>query len=148
MSLDVSLYTVSTCPHCGHYLGEGPCVFSANITHNLNAMAAAAGIYEALWRPEEMLAPEAAKILHDAERVRGHHSVEALAIRAELPTAKASDLITPLREGLQKLRADPDHYRTFEPENKWGTYDVFVPWIERYLAACEEHPTAIVEVCR
>lgn len=28
------------------------CIFSANITHNLNAMAEAAGIYKHLWRPE------------------------------------------------------------------------------------------------
>jgi hypothetical protein len=33
-----------------------------------------------------------------------------------------------------------ERYRALEPENKWGTYDNFVPWVERYLAACEEYP--------
>jgi hypothetical protein len=33
---------------------ETECVFDANITHNLNKMADAAGIYEACWRPEEI----------------------------------------------------------------------------------------------
>lgn len=49
MSLDITLYT-PMCAHCGRS-GEG---YSANITHNLGAMAEAAGIYLALWRPEEI----------------------------------------------------------------------------------------------
>jgi len=39
MGLDISLMTS---------------VYSANITHNLNEMAGAAGIYKYLWRPEEV----------------------------------------------------------------------------------------------
>jgi len=32
--------------------------------------------------------------------------------------------------------------------NGWGLYEDFVPWIERYLAACEEYPEAIIRVSR
>src|SRR5688572_29936062 len=33
---------------------ETNCVYSANITHNLNAMAENAGIYMHLWRPDQI----------------------------------------------------------------------------------------------
>lgn len=43
MSLDITLRAVRPVD-----------VFSSNITHNLNAMAEAAGIYRQIWRPEEI----------------------------------------------------------------------------------------------
>ena len=43
MSLDVYL----TCPCCEET------VYDANITHNLGKIAKEAGIYQALWRPDE-----------------------------------------------------------------------------------------------
>lgn len=93
-------------------------VFDANITHNLTTMADAAGIYPHLWHPEE------------------------------LHITKAADLIEPLRSGIAKMKADPEKFKALEPENKWGTYDGFVPWLERYLAACEENPDADIRVSR
>ena len=96
-----------------------PCdVYSANVTHNLAPMAKEAGIYYHLWRPDE------------------------------IGVTKASELIEPLREGLERLRSDPDKYRSMNPENGWGSYDNFLPWIERYIEACVENPEAEVEVCR
>jgi hypothetical protein len=92
--------------------------YSANVTHNLGSMAREAGIYMHLWRPEE------------------------------IGITKAGQLVEPLRAGLEKMRADPEHFRTFDAENKWGTYDQFLPWVERYLAACEEFPEADVSVSR
>ncbi len=32
--------------------------------------------------------------------------------------------------------------------NGWGTYKNFVPWVAKYLAACEEYPDADVSVSR
>lgn len=93
-------------------------VYSANITHNLNRMAEAAGIYQHLWRPDE------------------------------LGVKEARELIAPLREGVARLKAEPDRFRALEPENRWGTYEDFVPWVEDYLAACEAHPGAAVRVWR
>ena len=107
MSLDVSLQAVRITE-----------VYTANITHNLTRMAKEAGIYEALWRPEE------------------------------IGVTKASELIVLLRKGLKKLRADPERFKALNPENGWGSYSGFVPWVEKYLAACEENPDAKVEVCR
>lgn len=93
-------------------------VFDANITHNLINMADAAGIYKHLWRPDE------------------------------IGITKASQLIEPLRKGISAMKSDSVKFRSFEPENKWGTYDNFVPWLERYLAACEENPDAEIEISR
>jgi hypothetical protein len=93
-------------------------IFERNITHNLGKMARFAGCYEALWRPEEIGAK------------------------------KAKDIIPALTLGLANLEADPAHYRTFEPENKWGTYDGLVRFVRDYLAACKENPDAEIEVSR
>ena len=60
-------------------LQETNTVFSANITHNLNTMADEAGLYQYLWRPEEV-------------------EVE-----------KAGELIEPLEQGLAHLTSNPDH---------------------------------------
>jgi hypothetical protein len=114
MSLDVCLRKPQKCEHCDGTGIEQNEVFSANITHNLGRMAEAAGIYEACWRPEEI----------------GIH--------------KAGDLVPLLRAGLEKMRARPAFFRTFDAPNGWGLYENFVPWVAKYLAACEEHPDADV----
>lgn len=93
-------------------------VFSANITHNLGAMAKEAGIYQHLWRPEE------------------------------IGIKTASELIEPLRTGIALMKSDPARFEAFNAPNGWGLYKHFVPWLEKYLAACEEHPDAAVGVSR
>jgi hypothetical protein len=93
-------------------------VYWANITHNLGKMADAAGIYEALWRPEE------------------------------IEVTKASQLVPLLTEGLAKLKADPAKYEAFNAPNGWGLYKHFVPFVEKYLQACIDNPDAEIEVSR
>jgi hypothetical protein len=109
------------------YLEPEPCphcgnadeeLFWANITHNLNTMAGEAGIYKCLWRPDE------------------------------IGITKAKELIEPLREGIRLMKSDPERFKKHNPENGWGTYEGFVPWIERYLAACAQNPEATVRVSR
>lgn len=107
MSLDVTLSVIAPRE-----------VYSANITHNLGAMAGEAGIYEYLWRPEE------------------------------IGITKAKQLIEPLAAGLEKMKADPIKFAAFNATNGWGTYKQFVPWIERYLQACRENPEADVTTDR
>lgn len=93
-------------------------VYDGNITHNLGTMADKAGIYYALWRPDE----------------RGW--------------AHAKSLIEPLSVGLQRLKDSPDHFKQFNPENGWGDYDNLVTFVEEYLAACIKYPKARIEVSR
>lgn len=98
--------------------GDDRELYSRNITHNLGKMARAAGIYEALWRPDEA------------------------------GFTKAKDLIHPLREGLTKLEVDPTSFEVHNPSNGWGDYDGLVDFVKEYLNACIEHPDADVEVSR
>ena len=106
MSLDVSLIV------------NGNYVYDKNITHNLNTMADKAGIYEALWRPEEI----------------------------DIKIAK--DLIPLLKAGLKKLKNNRDYFEQFNPENGWGDYEGLVEFTEEYLEACKEYPEALIEVDR
>ena len=99
-------------------IGGGEEVYSANITHNLNTMADAAGIYEALWRPEE------------------------------LGISKAGDLVETLEKGLRALIAEPPKFQAMNPSNGWGNYEGLVSFVENYLEACRKHPEAQVRVSR
>ena len=100
------------------YAEDNEQVYWANITHNLGEMAGEAGIYEALWRPEE------------------------------IGKTKASEIIELLEKGLADLKARPEHFEKFNSPNGWGMYKHFVPFVEKYLASCKEYPDAIVEVSR
>lgn len=93
-------------------------VYSANITHNLGQMAAQAGLYALLWRPDEN------------------------------GITRAAQLIGPLTAGLELLRSDPGKFAIHNPENGWGTYEGLVRFVEDYLAACIANPNAKVEVSR
>jgi hypothetical protein len=97
---------------------ETDCVYDANITHNLGKMAHEAGIYEALWRPEE------------------------------IGVTHAHQLIQPLSVGLENLKRDPEHYQYFDSPNGWGVYENLVQFVEGYLEACTQHPDARIEVSR
>ena len=94
--------------------GHGERVYDANITHNLSKMADRAGIYKCLWHPKENGFTE------------------------------AHQLIEPIRAGLALLRAEPDRFRELSSSNGWGTYEQFIPWVERYLVACMVYPAAKV----
>ena len=89
-------------------------LYDGHITHNLGKMAAEAGVYDALWRPEE------------------------------IGITTAGELIQPLAEGLERLRSDPAHYQEFNPANGCGSYWHLVGFVTDYLAACKKHPKASV----
>lgn len=93
-------------------------MFHGNITHNLNRMAEAAGIYDALWRPDEI----------------GRN--------------KAGELIGMLSEGYRKLKTDPEEFKKLNPENGWGDYEGLLNLVEKYLLACITYPDATVTVSR
>jgi len=116
MSLDFYIY------RSGKYDDNGEVftcnLFQSNITHNLGKMAEAAGIYGALWRPEE----------------NGF--------------VYARDVITVLADGLAELRANPTKYEAFNSENGWGLYKHFVPFVQEILTECINYPNARIRACR
>lgn len=93
-------------------------VFEQNITHNLGKMASAAGVYEAMWRPEE------------------------------IGITRAKELIEPLTKGLETLKAEPDKFKVHNPSNGWGDYDGLVRFVAVYLDACKQYPEAMIRVSR
>lgn len=93
-------------------------VYWANVTHNLTKMASEAGVYEAVWRPED------------------------------LDIILAEDLIPYVEDGLNALKSDPKYYKQFNPKNGWGSYEVFVGFLEEYLKALKKHPEAKIRVSR
>lgn len=93
-------------------------VYEANITHNLGRMAEEAGIYMHIWRPEE------------------------------IGIIKAEELIEPLQKALDDMKARPERYEQFNAPNGWGMYKNFVPWLEKYMAACRAFPDANVRASR
>ncbi len=92
--------------------------FEANITHNLAQMAREAGIYECLWRPDE------------------------------IDVHKAGQLIEPLRSGVRLLTEQAPRFEAFDADNGWGTYHDFLPFVARYLSACIANPDGDVRVSR
>ena len=102
----------------GVHSGEEFELYSDGITHNLNEMAEAAGIYEVLWRPED----------------------EGIEL--------ASEIIPILEEGLEALIENPLYFEKFNPVNGWGTYDYLVRFCTNYLKACKLYPDSYVEVSR
>lgn len=100
------------------YVEKDEEVYWANITHNLTKMADKAGIYEAIWRPENINA------------------------------TKAKDIIELLEKGLADLKERPNYFEQFNASNGWGMYKHFVPFVEKYLEACKEYPDANIEVSR
>jgi hypothetical protein len=93
-------------------------VYWANITHNLGEMADKAGIYKALWRPEEIGAKY------------------------------AKDIIETVEKGLADLKSRPEYFKQFNSPNGWGMYEHFVPFVEKYLEALKEYPEAEIHISR
>ena len=93
-------------------------VYERNVTHNLIPMADAAGIGDAIWRPEE------------------------------LGLVQAIELIPFLEARLERLLAEPDRYRQLNPPNGWGNYEGFCDFVAAYLEACRKNPGARVRVSR
>lgn len=92
--------------------------YSANITHNLSKMADAAGIYYAVWRPEEI----GAKF--------------------------AKDISPIIEKGLVELITNPSKYRAYNPSNNWGSYEKLVIWVADYLEALKLNPESEIKVSR
>lgn len=105
----------ATCRYCGrtHTGSVRPTYFTSYLSHSAQSLAQAVGIYQHLMRPDELM---------------------------DSP-ASARDLIPTLREGLARLEARRDQLR--DAFVGAINYDLFVPWLREYLAACEQHPDAV-----
>ncbi len=86
-----------------------------NITHNLNEMGKAVGLYEVLWYPEK------------------------------IGITIASQMTLPIEKGIKELETNPDKYKAYNPPNGWGSYEEFVNFCKSVLQKCREYPDAVIE---
>ena len=99
-------------------------VYEGNITHNLGKMASHAQLnngmtlYDVLWRPDEN------------------------------GLKYAKDIAELLDLGLNILFAEPEFFKTFSPENGWGSYDGLCDFVYKYRNACWDNPDAELRVSR
>ena len=103
-----------------------PCsVYSGNITHNLGKMASEVKLsngmtlYQVLWRPDEQVGLKYAK-----------------------------DISELLDEGWNILMADPEHFKKFDPDNGWGSYEGLEKFVYNYRNACWDNPDAELSISR
>lgn len=63
----------------------------------------------------------------------------------EIMGAPAGEAGGVLQGVLDRLEANPEHFRQFNPPNGWGTYDGAVSFIRRFRDECARHPQAFVD---
>lgn len=93
-------------------------LYTRYVTHNLGKMARELGVYEYLWRPDE------------------------------IGVVQAKQLIKLLGVAIDNIRDRKAHYRTFNPPNGFGTMEGFIDFMIDYLKACRTYPDAFVNACR
>jgi hypothetical protein len=93
-------------------------VYSSSITHNLGKMAKEAGLYQALWRPEE------------------------------INKTNAVEIVEILEKGLAYLKLNPDYFKTFNNPYGFGMYRHLVRFVSDYLKACKKYPDAVIGLSR
>lgn len=86
-------------------------VYSESISANLTAIAVAVGIERHLWSP------------------------------ASVGITRADEMVPALTEAIAKLKADPDQFFKYDAPQRWGIYEQFLAYLERYLAQCKRYPT-------
>jgi hypothetical protein len=126
MGLDVYMFESektkdkSICSECGNEneIEYNRMLFSGYLTHNLNKVCDAVGIYELLWNPDK-------------------NGID-----------KANLLINSLEVALDKLKKNSDDLKKLYPENEFGTQESLLNFISAYLDACRKNPTATIKVRR
>ena len=99
-------------------------VYDGNITHNLGKMAGEVKLsngmtlYDVLWRPDE-------------------HGLKFAREISEL-----------LNEGWNTLLSEPEHFKQWDPENGWGSYEGLVDFVYKYRNACWDNPDAELRISR
>ena len=100
-------------------------VYSANITHNLCKMASEVKLsngmtlYDILWRPDEQEGLKYAK-----------------------------DIAELLHEAFNILLSEPEHFKKWNPENGWGSYEGLEKFVYNYRNACWDNPDAELSISR
>lgn len=85
-------------------------------------------------------------ITHNLNRMWQEAGVYEALYESEGKTAK--EIIPTLEEGLQRMIADPKHFKQFDSPNGWGLYKNAVPWLAELIAEFKEYPDGVIGVSR
>lgn len=61
---------------------------------------------------------------------------------------RAMDVLPALKEGLELMKENPERFKVFDSPNGWGKYKHALPWLEELVEKFNEHPDAVIEICR
>ena len=50
------------------------------------------------------------------------------------------------KQGLEKLKANPEKYISMNPPNGWGSYETLLPVLEEVIKLCERAPKGTVYI--
>lgn len=115
-------------------------LYSDNITHNLNTMAEACGLYNPLWRPFKLLENYSSKKESEDEDYEYDFEISN--------SIYAKQLVEHLEKGLLNLIENEVKLKELNPTNGWGTYEGLVKFTKNYLNACKQYPESKVITCR
>lgn len=66
----------------------------------------------------------------------------------ELNMSTTSDILEPLKDGINFMIDHRKHLLQFNPANGWGNYTHFLQWLIKYKEACEDNPDCKIEISR
>jgi len=58
----------------------------------------------------------------------------------------AEDAIYHLEKAIHLMQHNPDHYRTMNPKNGWGSYEGALGYLQDILKHCKEHPLTQIKI--
>lgn len=58
----------------------------------------------------------------------------------------AFQLVGPLQRGLTGMINEPAEYEALDPQNGWGSFEVFMSDLLGLFLACRRHPNAVVKI--
>jgi hypothetical protein len=64
----------------------------------------------------------------------------------DLKDKNAGDSLPALTAAVDRMLANPDHYRAMEPSNGWGDYDGALSYLRGLRDACLVHPKAVIHI--
>lgn len=70
-------------------------------------------------------------------------SITSIKVLDGYPCAEVAGI---LKDIITEMRSDPEHYKTFNPENGWGSYQSFISVLQSIYEDCLDHPDCEFEV--
>lgn len=65
----------------------------------------------------------------------------------DLKDKNAGESLPALTAAVDRMIAEPEHYRAMEPSNGWGDYDGALAYLTALRDACLVHPKAVIHIC-